>query len=95
MAVKTGMLFSAPIIEQIAEELSLHRPTHLVVDPVMISTSGTTLIAPDAIQCMVNRLFPLSELVTPNTHEAQALTAPIMLWHRHLLFGKWDAGTCS
>lgn len=88
MAVKTGMLFSAPIIEQIAEELSLHRPTHLVVDPVMISTSGTTLIAPDAIQCMVNRLFPLSELVTPNTHEAQALTGTDNVMAQALAFRK-------
>lgn len=74
LAVKTGMLFSAPIIEQVAAELSHYHPTHLVVDPVMLSTSGSQLIAPDAVECMVTRLFPLAEIVTPNVSEAHALT---------------------
>lgn len=74
LAVKTGMLFSAPIIEQVAAELSQHPPLHLVVDPVMLSTSGSQLIAPDAVDCMVKLLFPMAEIVTPNISEAYALT---------------------
>ena len=74
LAVKTGMLFSAPIIEQVAAELSQHSPLHLVVDPVMLSTSGSQLIAPDAVDCMVKLLFPMAEIVTPNISEAYALT---------------------
>lgn len=74
LAVKTGMLFSAPIIEQVAAELSQHSPLHLVVDPVMLSTSGSQLIAPDAVDCMVKLLFPMAKIVTPNISEAYALT---------------------
>lgn len=74
LAVKTGMLFSAPIIEQVAAELSQHSPLHLVVDPVMLSTSGSQLIARDAVDCMVKLLFPMAEIVTPNISEAYALT---------------------
>ena len=74
LAVKTGMLFSASIIEQVAAELSQHSPLHLVVDPVMLSTSGSQLIAPDAVDCMVKLLFPMAEIVTPNISEAYALT---------------------
>lgn len=74
LAIKTGMLYSKAIIEEVADELA-HRPkVHLVVDPVMISTSGSELIAPDAVEAMVKSLFPMAELVTPNINEAKALT---------------------
>ena len=73
-AVKTGMLFSASIIEAVAEFLEKHRPAPLIVDPVMVSTSGATLVEPDAVEVLTRRLLPLATLVTPNLHEAEILT---------------------
>jgi len=72
-AAKTGMLFSAPLIEAVAEALT---PRHLplVVDPVMLASSGSRLLLPDAVGTLVERLFPLAAVVTPNLPEAQALT---------------------
>lgn len=74
MAVKTGMLYSKEIIAEVAEELALRQPMHLVVDPVMISTSGSELISHDAVTTMISSLFPMAELVTPNINEAKVLT---------------------
>ncbi|HEX8005891.1 MAG TPA: bifunctional hydroxymethylpyrimidine kinase/phosphomethylpyrimidine kinase, partial [Trebonia sp.] len=72
-AAKTGMLFSAPLIEAVAEELA-GRGLPLVVDPVMVASSGSRLLLPDAVSALVRRLFPLATVVTPNLPEAQALT---------------------
>jgi hydroxymethylpyrimidine/phosphomethylpyrimidine kinase len=72
-AAKTGMLFSAPLIEAVAAALA-GRGLPLVVDPVMVASSGSTLLLPDAIGTMITRLFPLATVVTPNLPEAQALT---------------------
>ncbi|HEY1818523.1 MAG TPA: bifunctional hydroxymethylpyrimidine kinase/phosphomethylpyrimidine kinase [Trebonia sp.] len=72
-AVKTGMLFSAAIIETVADELS-RRDLPLVVDPVMVASSGSRLLLPDAVETLTGRLFPLATVVTPNLPEAQALT---------------------
>jgi hydroxymethylpyrimidine/phosphomethylpyrimidine kinase len=71
-AAKTGMLFSAPLIEVVAETLA---PWHLplVVDPVMVASSGARLLREDAVRTLVTRLFPLAAVVTPNLPEAQAL----------------------
>ena len=74
MAVKTGMLFSRDIVMSVAEGISSFRVPHLVIDPVMVSTSGSKLVADDAVEAIVERLFPLAELVTPNQAEAVALT---------------------
>jgi hydroxymethylpyrimidine/phosphomethylpyrimidine kinase len=71
-AAKTGMLFSRPIIETVAELLAEH-PVPLVVDPVMVASSGAKLLQDDAVESLVSRLFPLATVVTPNLHEAQAL----------------------
>jgi len=71
-AAKTGMLFSTPIIETVADFLS-DRPTPLVVDPVMVAASGAKLLQDDAVSVLVQRLFPLATVVTPNLHEACAL----------------------
>lgn len=71
-AAKTGMLFSAPIIEAVAAFLTQHRAP-LVVDPVMVASSGARLLREDAVQSMVRHLFPLATVVTPNLMEAQAL----------------------
>lgn len=71
-AAKTGMLFSARIIEAVADFLGgLEVP--LVVDPVMIAASGATLLQDDAVSVLVAELFPLATVVTPNLHEACAL----------------------
>jgi hydroxymethylpyrimidine/phosphomethylpyrimidine kinase len=73
-AVKTGMLASAPVIETVAKALRDHRPPHYVVDPVMISKTGFPLLRPEAISALAELLLPLASLVTPNVHEARALT---------------------
>jgi hydroxymethylpyrimidine/phosphomethylpyrimidine kinase len=72
-AAKTGMLFSQPVIEAVADYLG-GRPVPLVVDPVLVASSGATLLEEDAIGVLVARLFPLATVVTPNLAEAQALT---------------------
>jgi hydroxymethylpyrimidine/phosphomethylpyrimidine kinase len=71
-AAKTGMLFSAAIVETVAGYLAAH-PVTLVVDPVMIASSGARLLREDAVEALVGRLFPLAVVVTPNLPEAEAL----------------------
>ena len=73
-AAKTGMLASVPLIEAVAGALAPRR-LPLVVDPVLLASSGSRLLLPDAIETLVGRLFPLATVVTPNLLEAQALTA--------------------
>jgi hydroxymethylpyrimidine/phosphomethylpyrimidine kinase len=72
-AAKTGMLFSRRLIETVAGFLEAH-PVPLVVDPVLVASSGARLLQEDAVQTLVARLFPLATVVTPNLPEAQALT---------------------
>jgi hydroxymethylpyrimidine/phosphomethylpyrimidine kinase len=77
-AAKTGMLFSRAVIETVADFLEQH-PVLLVVDPVMVASSGARLLQDDAVETLVSRLFPLATVVTPNLQEAEALsgaTAP-------------------
>jgi hydroxymethylpyrimidine/phosphomethylpyrimidine kinase len=71
-AAKTGMLFSAPLIEAVAGFLE-ERSVPLVVDPVMVASSGARLLRDDAVEVLVRRLFPLATVITPNLHEAEAL----------------------
>jgi hydroxymethylpyrimidine/phosphomethylpyrimidine kinase len=71
-AAKTGMLFSRTLIETVAEFLEEHR-VPLVVDPVMVASSGARLLEPDAVETLIARLFPLATVVTPNFPEAEAL----------------------
>jgi hydroxymethylpyrimidine/phosphomethylpyrimidine kinase len=73
-AAKTGMLFSGAIVETVADWLEEH-PVPLVVDPVMVASSGARLLEDDAVELLVERLFPLATVVTPNLLEAQALVA--------------------
>ena len=72
-AAKTGMLFSRESIETVANFLEQHR-VPLVVDPVMLASSGARLLQDDAVSTLVSRLFPLATVVTPNLGEAEALT---------------------
>ncbi|MGE4548914.1 MAG: bifunctional hydroxymethylpyrimidine kinase/phosphomethylpyrimidine kinase [Intestinibacillus sp.] len=72
-AVKIGMLASAGIIHTVAEALRVYRPQFTVLDPVLISTSGTRLLAEDAADALLRELMPLVTLITPNLPEAEAL----------------------
>jgi hydroxymethylpyrimidine/phosphomethylpyrimidine kinase len=72
-AIKTGMLFSAEIIEVIAQILSNYRMIPLVIDPVFAATSGSNLIRDDAVRHLQEKLFPLAKLITPNIPEAEIL----------------------
>jgi hydroxymethylpyrimidine kinase/phosphomethylpyrimidine kinase len=73
-AVKTGMLFSAPIIRAVAEFLSQHPKLPVIVDPVMVATSGARLLQPAAVRALRNELLPRASLITPNLDEAALLT---------------------
>jgi hydroxymethylpyrimidine/phosphomethylpyrimidine kinase len=71
-AAKTGMLFSRAVIDAVADFLEAH-PVPLVVDPVLIASSGARLLQDDAVEALVTRIFPLATVVTPNLAEARAL----------------------
>jgi len=74
-AIKTGMLANAATVRIVAEVLKKHaRNIPLVVDPVMVSTSGAALLKPDAEKTVIRDLLPLATLVTPNLPEAKRLT---------------------
>ena len=72
-AVKTGMLFSEEIVRTVARKVEEHRLYPLVIDPVMISKGGATLLQDDAIEAVKEVLLPLATVVTPNSHEAARL----------------------
>ncbi len=72
-AAKTGMLYDAAIITAVAAELRAQKIPHLVVDPVMVATSGARLLKPAAIRALTTRLFPLARLITPNLAELEVL----------------------
>ena len=82
-AAKTGMLFSREIIDTVAAYLE-RRAVPLVVDPVMIASSGAQLLQDDAVETLVARLFPLATAITPNLNEAEALTGLDGAPRRHL-----------
>ncbi|MFF3646911.1 bifunctional hydroxymethylpyrimidine kinase/phosphomethylpyrimidine kinase [Streptomyces sp. NPDC002564] len=69
-AVKIGMLADAAIAEAVADALERHRPRYVVLDPVMVSTSGHRLLEADAVTVVRDRLLPLADLITPNLPEA-------------------------
>ncbi len=72
-AVKIGMVSSAALIETIAERLNFYRADNIVVDPVMVATSGARLIADEAVQTLKQSLLPLAVVITPNIPEAEVL----------------------
>jgi hydroxymethylpyrimidine/phosphomethylpyrimidine kinase len=72
-AVKIGMVSSIALIQTIAKALKTVKPSLIVLDPVMISKSGYCLLKQDAQEALVQHLFPLAEVITPNIYEAQAL----------------------
>lgn len=73
-ATKTGMLYSQRIVETVAEFFEERPKSTLIVDPVMVSTSGARLLKSDAIRMLQNRLLPAATLITPNLDEAAILT---------------------
>ena len=74
-AVKTGMLYSSELIQIVVDRTTHHPPVPLVVDPVMVATSGARLLRDDAAATLRDHLLPLATLVTPNLHEAAILAA--------------------
>ena len=72
-AVKIGMVSSAEIISTIADRLKYYNTKNIVLDTVMVSTSGCKLLRDDAIDALTSVLFPIADLITPNLHEAQIL----------------------
>ena len=73
-AVKIGMVASSELICVIADMLSYHKAKNVVVDPVMVATSGSSLMKTDAVQTLTGKLLPIATLVTPNIPEAQVLS---------------------
>ena len=69
-AVKIGMLLSPEVVRVVADAIRRHRLPHVVLDPVMVATSGDRLIAQETAGVLVQELFPLAEVVTPNLDEA-------------------------
>ena len=73
-AVKIGMVASSELIRVIADRLRHYDANNIVVDPVMVATSGSALMKNDAVQTLIEELLPISTLVTPNIPEAQVLS---------------------
>ncbi len=73
-AVKTGMLANAELIEVIAERLTFYQAKNIVVDPVMIATSGARLISKEAIAVLKEKLLPTATVITPNIPEAEVIS---------------------
>ena len=71
--VKLGMLANAPVIEAVADALERHKPARIVLDPVMVATSGAQLLAAEALDALRTRLLPLATILTPNIPEAELL----------------------
>jgi hydroxymethylpyrimidine/phosphomethylpyrimidine kinase len=73
-AVKLGMLASGAIVEAVADRLRAHGARNIVLDPVLVATSGDALGAPDVVEAMITHLLPLARIVTPNMPEAARLS---------------------
>lgn len=77
-AAKTGMLFSAPIIDAVADGLA-DKNFPLVVDPVCVAQSGARLLEPEAVRSLIERMVPLADLLTPNKNEAELLSGQTIM----------------
>lgn len=73
-AVKIGMVSNIEIIDVIVERLKYYNAKNIVVDPVMVATSGSKLLKDEAIEAVKNKLIPLADIITPNTSEAEVLS---------------------
>ena len=72
-AVKTGMLHNSEVIETVAKAIDHYRLPNVVVDPVMVATSGARLLEPTALETLKTKLLPKAKVLTPNTHEAEII----------------------
>ena len=77
-AVKIGMVSSAELIRVIADRLKFYKANNVVIDPVMVATSGSSLMKDNVVQTLIDELLPLSTLVTPNIPEAEILSGMII-----------------
>ena len=77
-AVKLGMLYKTTAVKIVAEVLKKYSLGNLVIDPVIISSSGTKLVEDGMLDVMIDALFPLSKLITPNIHEASVLSGMVI-----------------
>lgn len=73
-AVKIGMLSAEPVMQEVRNKLVQYHARHVVLDPVMVATSGARLMKENAAEYLKNELFPLAEIITPNIPEAEVLT---------------------
>ena len=92
-AVKIGMLYDAEIIHEVAERLRAHHAKNIVLDPVMMSSSGQTLLRRDAAETLIRELFPLCTLITPLSAVTKSQTETA--WsRRHAKSPKKQAARC-
>ncbi len=83
-AVKIGMVSNSQLIDVIAERLSFYQAKNIVVDPVMVSTSGSALMQSEAVASLKNQLFPLAAVITPNIPEAEVLSGMTITDKAHM-----------
>ncbi len=97
-AVKIGILPGSSLIRTAAERLRFYGARHIVVDPVMAATSGSRLMQQEAVSALMEELFPIAELITPNLPETEALTGrrvrspEEMEQAAKILYKKWNCG---
>lgn len=91
-AVKIGMVSSCELICVIAEKLRVYKAKNVVVDPVMVATSGSALMKNDAVNMLTQKLLPLAELVTPNIPEAEVLAGCEIKTEEDMLFAAKKIG---
>ena len=91
-AVKIGMVSSSELICVIADRLRYYQAKNVVVDPVMVATSGSSLMQTDALQTLIKELFPLATLITPNIPEAQVLSGMAVESREDMLFAAKHIG---
>ncbi len=89
-AVKIGMVSSSELIEVIAQKLEYYGAKNIVVDPVMVATSGSKLLKDDAIETLTSKLVPLATLITPNIPEAEILVGRVVTEASGMNAGKTD-----
>ncbi|MCR4721315.1 MAG: bifunctional hydroxymethylpyrimidine kinase/phosphomethylpyrimidine kinase [Lachnospiraceae bacterium] len=89
-AVKIGMVSSSGLIEVIAQKLEYYGAKNIVVDPVMVATSGSKLLKDDAIETLTSKLVPLATLITPNIPEAEILGGRVVTEVSGMNAGKTD-----
>lgn len=91
-AVKIGMVCSSGLIAVICDKLTEYQPHNIVLDPILVSTSGTSLLKPDAEHTMKERLFPLVDVLTPNVPECERLSGISIESHTDMEHGAQALG---